>query len=42
MDTNWRLMKEGVEGTPDVVEWIGKQLARGEAVGVDPKLISSS
>jgi Xaa-Pro aminopeptidase len=33
------LMKLGVEGTPMIPVWLGKQLKKGQRVGVDPRLL---
>lgn len=42
MDSNWQLMKEGIEGTPSVHEWLRAQLNDGDSVGYDPTYIAAS
>jgi len=34
-DTPFQLMKERVPGTPDMAEWLCKQLEKGDVVGID-------
>ncbi|XP_017784790.1 PREDICTED: xaa-Pro aminopeptidase 1 [Nicrophorus vespilloides] len=40
MDSNWKLMKEGVPSTPSQGTWLSTSLPSGSTVGVDPNLIS--
>lgn len=35
-----KLMKQGVVGTPTIAEWLGKNMKQGQALGVDPRLLS--
>lgn len=42
LDDNWILMKSGTTGTPTKDQWICSQLSKGDAVGVDPSLITVS
>lgn len=35
-DTPFTLMKQGVEGTPTIDEWLGRCLDEGDVVGIDP------
>uniref|UniRef100_A0A224XLD9 Putative xaa-pro aminopeptidase n=1 Tax=Panstrongylus lignarius TaxID=156445 RepID=A0A224XLD9_9HEMI len=39
MDSNWKLMKLGVHGTPTEGAWLSKKLKEGDLVGTDPRLI---
>lgn len=40
LDSNWSLMKDGLPTTPSVGCWLAKNIPKGSAVGVDPKLFS--
>ncbi|KAH8307741.1 hypothetical protein KR044_011756 [Drosophila immigrans] len=40
LDANWTLMRDGEATTPSIGAWLGKNLAKGSAVGVDPRLFS--
>ncbi|KAI8043290.1 xaa-Pro aminopeptidase ApepP [Drosophila gunungcola] len=40
LDSNWVLMKDGLTTTPSIGAWLAKNLPRGSAVGVDPRLLS--
>ncbi|KAK9503079.1 hypothetical protein O3M35_011725 [Rhynocoris fuscipes] len=40
MDSNWNLMKSGIDGTLTESEWLSKALVQGSFVATDPKLIS--
>ncbi|XP_068155286.1 xaa-Pro aminopeptidase ApepP [Drosophila tropicalis] len=40
LDSNWTLMKDGLTTTPSVGAWLAKNLPKGSAVGVDPRLFS--
>ncbi|RHZ74248.1 hypothetical protein CDV55_108106 [Aspergillus turcosus] len=42
LDSNWVLLKRGVEGVPTWQEWTTEQAEGGKAVGVDPSLITAS
>ncbi|KAJ5735681.1 uncharacterized protein N7483_000806 [Penicillium malachiteum] len=42
LDSNWTLLKRGVEGVPTWQEWTTEQAQGGKAVGVDPSLITGS
>lgn len=41
MDSNWILMKENVQTTPTLAEWLSTVVPKGGLVGVDPFLITS-
>ncbi|KAH8411123.1 hypothetical protein KR222_003846 [Zaprionus bogoriensis] len=40
LDANWTLMKDGLATTPSIGSWLGKNLPKGSAVGVDARLFS--
>ncbi|XP_073994285.1 aminopeptidase P isoform X2 [Rhodnius prolixus] len=42
MDSNWKLMKIGVHGTPTEGAWLSSKLKEGDLVGTDPRLIPYS
>ncbi|PYH88188.1 hypothetical protein BO71DRAFT_423865 [Aspergillus ellipticus CBS 707.79] len=42
LDSNWALLKRGVEGVPTWQEWTTEQAEGGKVVGVDPALITPS
>ncbi|KAF5855537.1 hypothetical protein ETB97_009010 [Aspergillus alliaceus] len=42
LDSNWQLLKRGVEGFPTWQEWTTEQAEGGKVVGVDPALITAS
>ncbi|KAJ5573884.1 uncharacterized protein N7459_008311 [Penicillium hispanicum] len=42
LDSNWTLLKSGIEGVPTWQEWTTEQAQGGKAVGVDPSLITAS
>ncbi|PYI20744.1 hypothetical protein BO86DRAFT_417918 [Aspergillus japonicus CBS 114.51] len=42
LDSNWALLKRGVEGVPTWQEWTTEQAEGGKVVGVDPALITAS
>ncbi|CAL5871988.1 uncharacterized protein PFLUO_LOCUS6245 [Penicillium psychrofluorescens] len=42
LDSNWELLKRGIEGVPTWQEWTTEQAQGGKAVGVDPSLITAS
>ncbi|THC97449.1 hypothetical protein EYZ11_003098 [Aspergillus tanneri] len=42
LDSNWQLLKRGVEGVPTWQEWTTEQADGGKVVGVDPALITAS
>ena len=42
LDSNWRLMRDGVTGTPTQSEWLCKVLPPNSKVGVDPFLLPFS
>ncbi|PWY75183.1 hypothetical protein BO70DRAFT_296262 [Aspergillus heteromorphus CBS 117.55] len=42
LDSNWALLKQGVEGFPTWQEWTNEQAEGGRVVGVDPSLITPS
>ncbi|KAJ5104853.1 hypothetical protein NUU61_002200 [Penicillium alfredii] len=42
LDSNWQLLKRGIENVPTWQEWTTEQAEGGKAVGVDPSLITAS
>ncbi|OOQ85766.1 putative Xaa-Pro aminopeptidase P [Penicillium brasilianum] len=42
LDSNWHLLKRGIEGVPTWQEWTTEQAQGGKTVGVDPSLITAS
>ncbi|KAK4462500.1 putative Xaa-Pro aminopeptidase 1 [Cladorrhinum samala] len=42
LDSNWHLLKTGLQDVPTWQEWASQQSEGGKVVGVDPTLISSS
>ena len=40
LDSNWRLMKNGLPGTPTKEEWLAKMMNSNDEVGVDAQIIS--
>ncbi|KAJ5665334.1 Xaa-Pro aminopeptidase P [Penicillium maclennaniae] len=42
LDSNWELLKRGIEGVPSWQEWTTEQAQGGKAVGVDPSLITAA
>ncbi|KAK3997271.1 putative Xaa-Pro aminopeptidase 1 [Cladorrhinum sp. PSN332] len=42
LDSNWHLLKTGLQDVPTWQEWASQQSEGGKVVGVDPSLISSS
>ncbi|KAL1839947.1 hypothetical protein VTJ49DRAFT_991 [Mycothermus thermophilus] len=42
LDTNWHLLKTGLQDVPTWQEWAAEEAAGGKVVGVDPSLIPSS
>ncbi|KAJ6002057.1 hypothetical protein N7499_002078 [Penicillium canescens] len=42
LDSNWELLKRGVEGVPTWQEWTTEEAQGGKAVGVDPSLITAA
>ncbi|KAF7156036.1 hypothetical protein CNMCM5623_009178 [Aspergillus felis] len=42
LDSNWVLLKRGVENVPTWQEWTTEQAEGGKVVGVDPSLITAS
>ncbi|KAH8433136.1 aminopeptidase P [Aspergillus melleus] len=42
LDSNWELLKRGVEGVPTWQEWTTEQAEGGKVVGVDPALFTPS
>lgn len=41
MDANWRLMRAGLADTPEIGVWLASALSAGQAVGVDPAIMST-
>lgn len=42
LDSNWTLLKQGIQDVPTWQEWTATESAGGKVVGVDPTLLSSS
>ncbi|KAF4467576.1 xaa-Pro aminopeptidase [Fusarium albosuccineum] len=42
LDSNWTLLKQGLQDVPTWQEWSAEQSSGGKSVGVDPSLISGS
>ncbi|XP_058063641.1 xaa-Pro aminopeptidase ApepP-like [Anopheles bellator] len=42
LDTNWKLMKDGLPSTPSIDTWLAKMLQPGSRVGVDANLITAA
>jgi Xaa-Pro aminopeptidase len=41
LDSNWKLMKDGLPTTPTIANWLAKNCKEGEVIGVDGNLIST-
>lgn len=42
LDSNWQLLKRGIENVPTWQEWTTEQAESGKVVGVDPALITAA
>lgn len=42
LSSDWKLMRSGDKGVPDIVEWISSNLKEGQTVGIDAWLYSAS
>ncbi|KAF2490398.1 aminopeptidase-like protein [Lophium mytilinum] len=42
LDTNWELLKQGLQDVPTWQEWTAEQSESGKTVGVDPSVITGS
>jgi Xaa-Pro aminopeptidase len=42
LDSNWELLKQGIQDVPTFQEWAAEQSEGGKVVGVDPTVISAS
>ncbi|KAK0622863.1 peptidase M24, structural domain-containing protein [Immersiella caudata] len=42
LDTNWTLLKQGLQDVPTWQEWAADESAGGKTVGIDPTLVPSS
>ena len=40
--TSYELMKERVEGTPTIAQWLCRQLKSGDSVGIDERVLTTS
>ena len=38
LGSSWKLMKSGIEGTPDLGDWLSQNLRQGDLVGIDPSV----
>ena len=36
LSSSWQLMKSGIQGTPDIDDWLIQNLQKGDVVGIDP------
>lgn len=41
LDCNWMIMKSGYDQVPTIPEWIASNLAVGDRIGADPKLVGA-
>ncbi|RMZ86034.1 hypothetical protein DV737_g302, partial [Chaetothyriales sp. CBS 132003] len=42
LDSNWKLLKQGLEGVPTWQEWVTEQATGGKTVGVDPTVLTAA
>ncbi|OLP97088.1 putative Xaa-Pro aminopeptidase P [Symbiodinium microadriaticum] len=38
LSSSWKLIKSGIEGTPDLGDWLSQNLRQGDLVGIDPSV----
>ncbi|CAE7237936.1 APP2 [Symbiodinium sp. CCMP2456] len=38
LSSSWKLMKSGIDGTPDLGDWLLQNLRQGDLVGIDPSV----
>ncbi|KAL5380159.1 hypothetical protein DPSP01_007959 [Paraphaeosphaeria sporulosa] len=42
LDSNWELLKQGLQDVPTIQEWTADQVAGGKVVGVDPTVVTAA
>ncbi|KAF2184719.1 putative Xaa-Pro aminopeptidase P [Zopfia rhizophila CBS 207.26] len=42
LDSNWELLKQGLQDVPTIQEWIIDQAEGGKVIGVDPSVVTAS
>jgi len=42
LDSNWQLLKQGLQDVPTIQEWTADQVAGGKTVGVDPSVVTAA
>ena len=41
LDSNWELLKQGLQDVPTITEWTVDQVEEGKVVGVDPTVVTA-
>jgi len=42
LDSNWELLRQGLQDVPTIQEWTAEQVASGNVVGVDPSVVTAA
>ncbi|KAF2474326.1 putative Xaa-Pro aminopeptidase P [Lindgomyces ingoldianus] len=42
LDSNWELLKQGLQDVPTISEWTADQVEEGKVVGVDPRIVTAA
>jgi Xaa-Pro aminopeptidase len=42
LDSNWELLKQGIQDVPTIQEWTVDQVEGGKVVGVDPSVVTAA
>ncbi|KAH6114600.1 Xaa-Pro aminopeptidase P [Parastagonospora nodorum] len=42
LDSNWELLKQGIQDVPTIQEWTADQVEGGKVVGVDPSVVTGA
>jgi Xaa-Pro aminopeptidase len=42
LDSNWELLKQGIQDVPTIQEWTADQVEGGRVVGVDPSVVTAA
>jgi Xaa-Pro aminopeptidase len=42
LDSNWELLKQGLQDVPTIQEWTADQVQAGAVVGVDPSVVTAA
>ncbi|KAH8633144.1 putative Xaa-Pro aminopeptidase P [Alternaria alternata] len=42
LDSNWELLKQGIQDVPTIQEWTADQAEGGKVVGVDPSVVTAA